>query len=125
LSEYLVSRGHKGNGELGKSLNTDEAAAMGAVYKAADLSTGFKVKKFITRDAVVYPIDVDFERHYSDGESGDEQTKIVKRSLFVRMNQFPQKKIMTFNKHVTDFAFNVNYNDLDYLNAKEIKLVLI
>merc|ERR1712002_1195356 len=32
--------------ELGKSLNTDESAAMGAVYKAADLSTGFKVKKF-------------------------------------------------------------------------------
>ena len=29
--------------ELGKNLNTDEAAAMGAVYKAADLSTGFKV----------------------------------------------------------------------------------
>ena len=29
--------------ELGKNLNTDESAAMGAVYKAADLSTGFKV----------------------------------------------------------------------------------
>ena len=29
--------------ELGKNLNTDEAAAMGAVYKAAELSTGFKV----------------------------------------------------------------------------------
>ena len=43
LSEYLVANGHKANGELGKSLNTDEAAAMGAVYKAADLSTGFKV----------------------------------------------------------------------------------
>ena len=31
--------------ELGKNLNTDEAAAMGAVYKAADLSTGFRVRK--------------------------------------------------------------------------------
>merc|ERR1711872_944109 len=31
--------------ELGKNLNTDESAAMGAVYKAADLSSGFKVKK--------------------------------------------------------------------------------
>ena len=40
-----MANGHKGNGELGKSLNTDEAAAMGAVYKAADLSTGFKVRK--------------------------------------------------------------------------------
>ncbi len=26
--------------ELGKNMNTDESAAMGAVYKAADLSTG-------------------------------------------------------------------------------------
>jgi hypoxia up-regulated 1 len=102
-------------------LNTDEAAAMGAVYKAADLSTGFKVMKFITRDAVVFPIDVDFERHYAYDESGDAQMKIVKRSLFTRMNPFPQKKIMTFNKHVKDFTFNVNYNDLDYLNAKEIR----
>ena len=31
------------NRELGKNLNTDESAAMGAVYKAADLSSGFKV----------------------------------------------------------------------------------
>lgn len=29
--------------ELAKNLNTDEAAAMGAVYKAADLSSGFQV----------------------------------------------------------------------------------
>ncbi|KAG8234741.1 hypothetical protein J437_LFUL000978 [Ladona fulva] len=42
--------------DLGKSLNTDEAAAMGAAYRAADLSAGFKVKKFITKDAVVFPI---------------------------------------------------------------------
>ena len=30
--------------ELGKNLNTDESAAMGAVYKAADLSSGFKAE---------------------------------------------------------------------------------
>lgn len=44
------------NLELSKNLNTDEAAVMGAAYKAADLSTGFKVKKFITKDAVLFPI---------------------------------------------------------------------
>lgn len=44
--------------ELGKNINTDEAAAMGAVYKAADLSNGFKVKKFLTKDAVLFPIQV-------------------------------------------------------------------
>ncbi len=42
LADYLKQF----NLEIGKNLNTDEAAAMGAVYKAADLSKGFKVKKF-------------------------------------------------------------------------------
>lgn len=41
---------------LGKSINTDEAAALGAVYHAADLGKGFKVKKFLIKDACHYPI---------------------------------------------------------------------
>ncbi|XP_028128595.2 hypoxia up-regulated protein 1 [Diabrotica virgifera virgifera] len=101
--------------ELAKNLNTDEAAAMGAVYKAADLSTGFKVAKFITKDAVVYPIQVTFERLAETG------VKQVKRTLFGLMNSYPQKKIITFNKHTSDFNFNVNYADLDFLNPKEIQ----
>jgi hypoxia up-regulated 1 len=47
--------------------------------------------------------------------------KQVKRSLFGRMNAFPQKKIMTFNKHVDDFTFAVNINDLDHLPEEERK----
>ena len=44
--------------ELGKSINTDEAAALGAVYQAAHLSKGFKVKKFAIKEANIYPIQV-------------------------------------------------------------------
>ena len=44
--------------ELGKSINTDEAAALGAVYQAAHLSKGFKVLKFGIKDANMYPIQV-------------------------------------------------------------------
>jgi len=44
--------------ELGKGINTDEAAALGAVYQAANLGKGFKVKKFGIKDATVYPIKV-------------------------------------------------------------------
>lgn len=51
LAEYLKM-------ELSKNINTDEAAVMGAVYKAADISTGFKVKKFITKDGVLFPVQV-------------------------------------------------------------------
>jgi hypoxia up-regulated 1 len=99
--------------ELGKNLNADEAATMGAVYRAADLATGFKVKKFIVKDAVLFPIQVTFER-----ETGGK--KPVIRTLFGPMNVYPQKKVITFNKHKQDFEFAVNYADLDYLGASEI-----
>ncbi|PNF19992.1 Hypoxia up-regulated protein 1 [Cryptotermes secundus] len=103
--------------ELGKSINTDEAAAMGAVYKAADLSNGFKVKKFLTKDAVLFPIQVVFERDVE----GSASPKHVKRTLFGPMNPFPQKKILTFNKHQHDFSFYVSYAELDHLSHLEMQ----
>ncbi|XP_073985997.1 hypoxia up-regulated Grp170 co-chaperone protein isoform X3 [Rhodnius prolixus] len=99
--------------ELSKNLNTDEAAVFGAVYKAADLSAGFKVKKFITKDGVLFPIQVTFEREVESG------TRLMKRTLFGLMNPYPQKKILTFNKNLSDFEFNVGYGELDHLNPKE------
>merc|ERR1719361_15498 len=116
LLSYLDGR------ELGKSLNTDEASAMGSVYKAADLSSGFKVKKFITRDAVILPIDVNFERHFEDDE-GKPSKKTVNKALFAKMNPYPQKKIMTFNKFQDDFQFHANLNNLDHLEKDEISNV--
>ncbi|KAG4073249.1 hypothetical protein HA402_008595 [Bradysia odoriphaga] len=104
------------NQDLGKNINMDEAAAMGAVYKAADLAMGFKVKKFVSKDAVIFPIQVTFER---EGESGN--VKLVRRSLFGPMNPYPQKKVITFNKHTDDFSFNVNYAELDHLQADELQ----
>lgn len=104
--------------ELGKNLNADEAATMGAVYRAADLATGFKVKKFVTKDAVVLPLQVVFEREAENGE-----VKQVRRTLFSHMNPFPQKKVITFNKHTDDFAFDVNYADLDHLSPVEIESI--
>lgn len=98
--------------ELGKNLNADEAATMGAVYRAADLATGFKVKKFIVKDAVLFPIQVIFDR-----EGGG---KPVVRTLFGPMNVYPQKKVITFNKHKQDFSFAVNYADLEYLPTSEV-----
>ncbi|KFM81998.1 hypothetical protein X975_18921, partial [Stegodyphus mimosarum] len=106
--------------ELGKSLNTDESAALGAAYQAAHLSKGFKVKTFLVKDANLYPIQVDFQREY---ELEDKTTgiKTVKRILFNRNNGIPLKKIMTFNRHVKDFEFYVNYGELGFLNDFELK----
>lgn len=49
--------------------------------------------------------------------------KTVKRTLFGLMNPYPQKKIITFNKHTDDFSFVANYADLDYLSAEEVRYV--
>lgn len=106
--------------ELGKNLNADEAAALGAVYRAADLSTGFQVKKFLTKDAVVYPIEVDFERELDANEDGKKVVKIVRRTLFPAMNPYPQKKVLTFNKHSEDFSFYVNYGNMSTLPEAEV-----
>ncbi len=52
--------------ELGKSVNTDEAIALGAVYQAAAHSKLFKVKKFIVKEGTVYPIQVQVHTHYTE-----------------------------------------------------------
>lgn len=108
-----------GKKELGKNINTDEAAALGAVYKGADLTAGFKVKRFLVKDLNLFPVDVQFERHSDNGEM-----RHLNRNLYHRLNPLPQKKIMTFNKKPTDFHFNVSYGDLSFL-SKELKDTLI
>ncbi|XP_011349400.1 hypoxia up-regulated protein 1 isoform X2 [Ooceraea biroi] len=106
LSQYVKT-------ELSKNINTDEAAALGAAYKAADLSQGFKVKKYVTRDAVLLPIEITFDRNV------DNKVKRMRKTLFSKMNPYPQKKIITFNKHTEDFNFNVGYAELDHLPELE------
>ena len=64
---------------LTKSMNTDEAAALGAVYRAADLSKGFKVKKLMTRDVVITPIEITCNMTHKE----------VKKVLFEKMNTYP------------------------------------
>jgi hypoxia up-regulated 1 len=104
--------------DLGKSLNTDEAAAMGAVYQAAALSKGYRVKKFLIKDANQYPINVQFERHTDLTQDAVEQKKID-LNLFRRYNVYPNRKVMTFNRHTNDFNFTVHYGDLSYLSSTD------
>ncbi|GAB1601863.1 hypoxia up-regulated protein 1-like [Argonauta hians] len=101
--------------ELGKSINTDEAAALGAVYQAAHLSQGFRVKKFAVKETTVYPIIVEFQRQKANN------AKTVKRTLFGRGNPYPVKKVMTFNKHTEDFSFGVSYGDLSFISEDHRK----
>ncbi|CAF1101794.1 unnamed protein product [Adineta ricciae] len=105
--------------DLGKSLNTDEAAAMGAVYQAAALSKGYRVKKFLIKDANQYPINVQFERHTDSSTSESSEQKMVDRTLFNRNNLYPNRKVMTFNRHTDDFSFDVHYGDVSHLSTTD------
>ncbi|KAB0406090.1 hypothetical protein E2I00_019211 [Balaenoptera physalus] len=93
---------------LKANINADEAAAVGAVYQAAALSKAFKVKPFVVRDAVIYPILVEFTREVEE-EPGVRSLKHNKRVLFGRMGPYPQRKVITFNRYNHDFDFHINY----------------
>lgn len=110
-----------GKEELGKSINADEAAAMGAVYQAAALSKAFKVKPFLVRDAAVFPIQVEFSRE-TEEEDGVKGVKHNKRILFQRMAPYPQRKVITFNRYTDDFDFYINYGDLSFLSQDDMKM---
>lgn len=103
--------------DLGKSINTDESAALGAVYRAADLTTGFKVKRFLIKDVNMFPVDVSFYRK-TTLENAQPGSRIVTRTLFHRLNPIPQKKVMTFNKQAADFRFNVSYGDTSIFSGE-------
>eukprot|EP00061_Rhincodon_typus_P014255 g41169.t1 len=107
-----------GKKELGKNINADEAASMGAVYQAAALSKAFKVKPFLIRDAAMYPIQVEFTRAIE--EDGVKSIKHNKRVLFQRMSPYPQRKVITFNRYTDDFEFFVNYGDLNFLSESDL-----
>lgn len=119
---------------------------MGAVYQAAALSKAFKVKPFLVRDAAVFPIQVSARHpakdqvnphraHYTlfavnyqvdftreTEEEGIKSVKHNKRILFDRMAPYPQRKVITFNRYNTDFAFDINYGDLSFLTKDDIRL---
>uniref|UniRef100_A0A8C7PZW7 Hypoxia up-regulated protein 1 n=1 Tax=Oncorhynchus mykiss TaxID=8022 RepID=A0A8C7PZW7_ONCMY len=110
-----------GKEELGKNINADEAAAMGAVYQAAALSKAFKVKPFLVREAAIFPIQVEFTRE-TDDEDGSRSLKHNKRILFQRMAPYPQRKVITFNRYTDDFAFDINYGDLSFLGQNDLSV---
>lgn len=63
---------------------------------------------------------VEFER-VKQLEDAQADSKVIKRVLFGRNNPYPQNKLMTFNKHMQDFTFNVAYAEADFLTEGQAK----
>ncbi|PIO73912.1 hypothetical protein TELCIR_04105, partial [Teladorsagia circumcincta] len=77
--------------ELGRFLNTDEAIAMGALYQAAHLSKGFKVKPFGVEELVLFPVQVNFVSKQKQ-ENGDFIEKPITRQVFQYKGKYPTTK---------------------------------
>lgn len=76
--------------------------------------------QFVFDTCVMYftlNVQVVFERDVEGAAS----PKHIKRTLFGSMNPYPQKKILTFNKHQNDFSFHVGYAELDHLSHLEVQ----
>jgi hypoxia up-regulated 1 len=65
-------------------------------------------------------VQVDYTREIVNENDKTVQSKTVKSALFGPMNAYPQKKVMSFRKHVDDFTFYVNYGDLSHLPKEDV-----
>eukprot|EP00124_Ichthyophonus_hoferi_P002404 Ihof_evm8s162 gene=Ihof_evmTU8s162 len=106
-----------GGKELGKSINADEGAAIGAVLRAAAFSKGFRVKEFIVEDTILYPISVAYPN------ADDSKKTNVTRVLYPTQDKYPEVKLLGFQRHVHDFNFTVSYGDLDFLSKAQKETV--
>ncbi|VDL81057.1 unnamed protein product, partial [Schistocephalus solidus] len=102
-----------GKSELGKSINSDEAAALGAVYQAAYHTPGFKVKRFVAKDINRIPVLVTFPRIPKEDETDVlNEDPFITRTLFQTANPCPQKRSITFNRLAKNMNFTIYYDEI-------------
>ncbi|CAI2344900.1 unnamed protein product [Caenorhabditis sp. 36 PRJEB53466] len=112
-----------GTKEIGKFLNTDEAVAMGALFQAAHLSKGFKVKPFNVEEKVLFPVEVHFVSKVKD-EKTQEITgeKNVVKTLFAANSIYPTSpKTISLTSYSNDFSIALKYGSIENLTKKQIQ----
>ncbi|KAG0254523.1 hypothetical protein BG011_005685 [Mortierella polycephala] len=105
-----------GKDKIAKNVNGDEAAVMGAVFRAASLSRQFKVKEVRLKDISLFPVEVKYT-----GESSDPAIpgKPFLTPIFAERSVLGTRKIMSF-KRVTDFNFDLQYGQVAEAHEGEI-----
>lgn len=102
--------------KLDQNLNGDEAMAMGAVFRAANLSTTFQVRPFGLIDASPYPVGVRITNLDEPVEGATtEGSGFSKRaSLFKRYNRLEKRKSVQFS-HTQDFSCALFHDAAKYM----------
>lgn len=91
---------YAGEGKLAKTVNADEAAVMGAIFRGAQLNNQFRVKDIRSKDYSLFPIS------FTNNATSD----TTPTSLFPARTKLGNTKSLTF-KTAQDVAFTVSYAD--------------
>ncbi|CAK4970296.1 unnamed protein product [Aphanomyces euteiches] len=112
--------------DLGQHLNGDEAMALGAAFRGANLSSSFKVRNIGMTDIASYPIGVrlvDLHSTHEETEStGDEKHWIKRAALFGESQRLNVKKSVSFS-HSTDVSCTFRYDQPSGLPAGTSALI--
>ncbi|CAB3404151.1 unnamed protein product [Caenorhabditis bovis] len=111
-----------GSKEIGKFLNTDEAIAMGALFQAAHLSKGFKVKPFNVEEKLLFPVEVHFVSKTKDEQTGEISQKSIQKTLFAANSIYPTNtKTVSLTSYEEDFSISLKYGTIEQLTKKQIQ----
>ncbi|KAG0290998.1 hypothetical protein BGZ98_003209, partial [Dissophora globulifera] len=104
-----------GDDKIAKNVNGDEAAVMGAVFRAASLSRQFKVKEVRLKDISLFPVEVQYAGEAKDGAPA----KAFVTPIFNDKSVLGTRKIVNF-KRVTDFGFDLQYGKVSDAHDSEL-----
>lgn len=96
LLEELV-----GEGKISKTVNSDEAAVMGATFRGAGLSNSFRVKEIVVKDINPYVTAIKYKRVGDEKESTE--------TIFPPNFKLGSEKIVPF-KQTSDFAILLTHH---------------
>ncbi|KAF9344770.1 hypothetical protein BGX26_003933 [Mortierella sp. AD094] len=105
-----------GEDKIAKNVNGDEAAVMGAVFRAASMSRQFKVKEIRLKDISLFPIEV---KYSGEPKEADAPRKEFLTPIFSEKSVLGTRKIMSF-KRITDFGFDLQYGQVTESQEREL-----
>lgn len=106
LKEYF------GGKDLGVHLNGDEAMALGAAFRGANISNAFRVRQVGMTDIATFPVGVrlvDTDSEVADSDDEDSKQWVKRASLFSETHRLGLRKSVSFT-HSTDVSCTFRYD---------------
>ena len=96
---------------------------MGALFQAAHLSKGFKVKPFNVEEKVLFPVEVHFVSKVKDEKTEEILgEKNVVKTLFAANSIYPTNpKTISLTSYSDDFTIALKYGKIESLTKKQVQ----